>query len=164
MTRNRCAALAWTLVLAATMRAPTARAETEEHRARRAREILAAVNSPFCPATTIASCGSPQAAAWRHDIQRWVDEGLTKNEICARLEARAGQRLCAGPRTPLEAAVPFLVSLGAVGVLGLVLRRLVRRAPAARRADPATPSGDARAAALDAALDRELAALEDDRP
>ncbi len=164
MTRNRCAALAWSLVLTATMLAPTAHAETEEHRARRAREILAAVNSPFCPATTLASCGSPQAAAWRHDIQRWVDEGLTKNEICARLEARAGQKLCAGPRTPLEAAVPFLVSLGAVGVLGLVLRRLVRRAPKALPAGPAPSNGSSPSAALDADLDRELAALEDDHP
>ena len=164
MSRHRSTAFAGSLILVATALASAAGAETEEQRARRVREIVAAVNSPFCPATTLASCGSPQAAAWRHDIQRWVDEGRTRNEICAELEARAGQKLCAGPRTPLQTALPFLLSLGAVSVLGLLLRWLLRRSPAitrtgrARTAEPSAPG------ALDADLDRELAALEDDQP
>ncbi len=164
MARNRSTAGAWGLALIAIVLASPAGAETEEQRARRAREILSAVNSPFCPATTLASCGSPQAAAWRHDIQRWVDEGRTKTEICARLEARAGQKLCAGPRTPLQTAMPFLVSLGAVGLLGLLLRRLLRRSAVPLPTGRAPTVVDPASRALDADLDRELAALDDDRP
>ncbi len=164
MARIRSTAVAGGLALVATVLTSPAGAETEVERARRAGEIVSAVNSPFCPATTLASCGSPQAAAWRHDIQRWVDEGRTKTEICARLEARAGQKLCAGPRTPLQSAMPFLVSLGAVGLLGLLLWRLLRRAPVPLPTGRASTGLDPASSALDADLDRELAALDDDRP
>jgi cytochrome c-type biogenesis protein CcmH/NrfF len=149
------------LLALGTLTAP-AHGETEAQRARRAREIIAAVNSPFCPASTLASCGSPQAAEWRQQIQQWVDEGLTKNEICSRLETRVGHPLCAVPRTPLQMLFPFALSLGAIAVLGLLLRRFVRAPPAS------TPGGDppgdpAPASSLDADLDRELAELDDDR-
>lgn len=139
-----------------------ARAETEAQRAHRAGEIIAAVNSPFCPASTLASCSSPQAAAWRREIQQWVDEGLTKVEICTRLEVRVGHRLCAMPRSPFASTLPILLSLGAIGVLGLLLRRLVRPA-LSRAAVSSGPDGsqDDTTSDLDVALDRELAALDD---
>ncbi len=132
-----------------------------DEKARRVREIYESINSPFCPASTLATCGSPNAAEWRTEIRQWVDEGLTKNEICARLEERVQHKLCVGPRSPWLWSLPFLVAAASLGLLAVLLRRFVQPAteeeqpPARERATG--PSSD-----LDEQLDRELEALDDD--
>lgn len=150
-------ALVAALCLCSLTLAGGATAETEDQKEQRAQSIIHAVNSPFCPASTLASCGSPQAAAWRGEIQQWVNEGLSRGEICARLEARVGQRLCAMPTSSWGAAFPLLLSLLAIAALGVLLRRLVGRAPRAPVATRAVEPGE-----LDAVLDRELAELDED--
>jgi cytochrome c-type biogenesis protein CcmH/NrfF len=133
----------------------------DDEKARRVREISESINSPFCPASTLASCGSPNAAKWRTEIRQWVDEGLTKNEICARLEQRARHKLCVGPRGPWMWSLPFIIAAASIGLLALVLRRFVRPTDDAT-APAAEPEAANAASDLDEKLDQELDELDDD--
>lgn len=135
-----------------------------EARERKANAIARQVMSPFCPGRTLWGCPSPNAAEWREDIRTWVGEGLTAEEIRARLEKRApGFDLSGAPSTSLGWGLPALLALMSVGLLAFVLSRLVRRGsaatPVARTAPEgtsATTEGDAELdARLDAELDRE---------
>ena len=138
-----------------------AAAGSDDEKDRRVREITESINSPFCPASTLATCGSANAAQWKIEIRQWVDDGLTKNEICARLEERVQHKLCVGPRRPWMWSLPFLIAAASLGLLALVLRRFVRPAN-----EDETSDKDARLTAespnLDERLDRELEALDDD--
>ena len=150
-----------TCLLAHSLTVATAHADAAaDERGHRAREIAESINSPFCPASTLASCGSPNAAEWRADIRRWVDEGLTKPEICARLEARVDHPLCAVPRSPLGWSLPFVFTALSVGLLAWLLRRFVHRPDAPQQEQRATPGPTD--AELDERLDRELAELDED--
>ncbi len=133
----------------------------EDEKGRRVREISESINSPFCPASTLASCGSPNAAQWRTEIRQWVDEGLTKNEICARLEQRVQHKLCVGPRRPWMWSLPFILAAASIGLLAFVLRRFVRPAETEDSStDQLKPTSEP--SDLDARLDQELDALDED--
>ena len=135
-------------------------AGNDDEKDRRVREITESINSPFCPATTLATCGSANAAEWRTEIRQWVDDGLTKNEICARLEQRVQHKLCVGPRRPWMWSLPFLIAAASLGLLAFVLRRFVRPGSEDEASDedaePSTEGTD-----LDERLDRELESLDD---
>ena len=162
--------------------------ESEDTRARRANEVAHKVMSPFCPGRTLWGCPSPSAAAWRDDIRKWVDEGLSTDEIVRRLQARAPGTDLSGapPASPLGWGLPALLGLGSLGLLVFVLRRLgVRRddtgAEAAAAGERGPTDGDSSAgtpglaeaesgarepqqasdARLDARLDAELENLDD---
>jgi cytochrome c-type biogenesis protein CcmH/NrfF len=133
----------------------------DDEKGRRTREIYESINSPFCPASTLATCGSPNAAEWRKEIRGWVDQGLTKNEICGRLEKRVQHRLCVGPTSPWMWSLPFLIAAASIGLLAFVLRRFVRPADEdVSHAEKGAPASGR--SSLDERLDQELAALDDD--
>lgn len=120
----------------------------------RARDLSRTTLSPFCPGRTLYDCPSPRAAAWRHDIREWVDEGVSNREIRARLEARQ-------PRATLRSRGPGgLVVIGIfAGSLAALLGVLVFRAR--RRADEDEDEDEALDdESLDARLDEELARVE----
>lgn len=140
---------------------------TSDENGRRAQTISESMVSPFCPATTLAYCSSQYAAEWRTEIRKWVDQGLSDQEICRRMEARAGHPLCGGrPRSFLGWGFPIVVSVAIIGVLALVLRRFLRGGGRAGEGDTGASVGGGATAPedpeLDAKLDRELSRLEDD--
>jgi cytochrome c-type biogenesis protein CcmH/NrfF len=120
----------------------------------RAVSIYRNTQSPFCPGRTLDDCPSPDAATWRADIRRWVDEGASGAEIRARLQDRVPGFDLSG-----RAGVPGLgFAIGAFTLVALALgaRFVVRRR---RRSDPTIePDADpTRDEELDARLDDELA-------
>lgn len=131
----------------------TVRADAvDDERGHRARAIAENVMSPFCPGMTLASCTSPAARQWRADIREWVNEGLPDEEIRGRLEQRAGRDLSGTPRSSFNWLLPVAVSVGTALILGLLLRKWLRREPEAS-GPSLEPNLDAE---LEAALDREL--------
>jgi cytochrome c-type biogenesis protein CcmH/NrfF len=119
----------------------------------RAVSIHRNTQSPFCPGRTLDDCPSPDAAAWRADIRRWIDEGMSGAEIRARLQERVPGFDLSG-----RAGVPGLgFAVGAFTLVALALgaRFFTRR----RRPGPAVAreTDDDDDDALDARLDDELA-------
>lgn len=121
---------------------------------RQVQSIVRTTNSPFCPGKTLDSCPSPRAAEWRRDINEWVADGVSENEIRNRLQERAPgfdldpQPLASGWVIPLIAVV--LSTLWLI----LVARSLLQPPPPQRRSSPPID------ASLDARLDEELTQLE----
>jgi len=147
--------MAW---LGATVSATAAAgsAPPTEQESRRAHAIASRIMSPFCPGSTVASCTSPRAAAWRADILSWVREGRTDEEIRARLQSQVpGRDLSGTPDSGIDWGLPLAVVIAGSGLLGWLLRRFMQRnskpAPA-----PETDRGE-----LDEKLDRELRDLDD---
>ncbi len=104
-------------------------ASADADAARRARDIASHTMSPFCPGRTLAACSSPDAATWRQDIRRWVDEGVATEEIRARLELRVpGENLSGAPPAVGGWILPPLVAGASALLLVVILRRLRRRA------------------------------------
>lgn len=136
----------------------TAHAELTAEMERRAQEIIRTTMSPFCPGRTLDSCPSPNAADWRQDVRNWVEQGVSTQEIRKRLVGRTPDGdLTGAPSTALDAVMPILVSVIAVLLVSLLLRRLLgkRGAKAAETARP-SPGAD-----LDRRLDEELARLDE---
>jgi cytochrome c-type biogenesis protein CcmH/NrfF len=97
--------------------------------ARRAQSISRNTMSPFCPGRTLSDCPSGFAAEWREDIRRWTAEGLSAEEIRERLEQRLpeGSELSGAPDSGLGWGLPVGLSVGAVLVVAVILRRLRNR-------------------------------------
>ena len=53
--------------------------------------------SPFCPWRTLADCPSPNAAAWRAEIQELLEQGKSPREIQLMFEGRAERDLSGIP-------------------------------------------------------------------
>lgn len=134
--------------------------ERAENAEQRAQNLTRSVMSPFCPGRTLDSCPSPKATEWRNDIRKWVDEGLSNDEIRRRLYARApNEDLTGGPSTGVGVWFPVTAAALALGLLIFVLRRLSSTqktvTPAAAKpvaVDAAAPDD----AALEARLNDEL--------
>jgi cytochrome c-type biogenesis protein CcmH len=120
-----------------------------------------------CKRPLITSAGSA-ADDQRELMQDWIDEGLTKDQIKARLVAEYGDRALVDDRSGIAAAAPWLTALVGVTSIGLLLRRrrqhaLASTAPAAtdgasRNGDgPTAPPAPAVSADDDARIDAELA-------
>lgn len=146
--------------------APDQQTEAGEQ-ARRAAEIYKTTMSPFCPGRTVDACPSPYATEWREDIRKWVNEGVSTEEIRRRLKARTDQDLTGAPSTAMDGVMPFAATALSLVVLGFLLRLLIKPLPS-KDATPSKPeaskSGATAAQAdvdLDARLKRELDALDD---
>lgn len=130
---------------------------------RRASSIARQTMSPFCPGRTLADCPSDQAADWRADIRRMVQEGKSADEIQAELSQRAGDDLSGIPHRETSYALPASFALLAGGVLFFVFRRL--RANSRGKAEEDKQHArkkSAEPAVDDRRLDEELAAEEED--
>jgi cytochrome c-type biogenesis protein CcmH/NrfF len=145
------------LVAAGTLSGCEERAENAEQRAQ---NLTRSVMSPFCPGRTLDTCPSPKAGEWRADIHKWVNEGVSNDEIRRRLYARTPDvDLTGGPNTGVGSWFPVTAAAAALGLLVFVLRRLSRAqkpvtpsAPKRAASEPAVPDD----AALEARLDDEL--------
>lgn len=154
---NALYALLWAFALMAFCLGCEERAENAEQRAQ---NLTRSVMSPFCPGRTLDTCPSPKATEWRNDIRKWVDEGLSNDEIRRRLYARTPDvDLTGGPNTGVGSWFPVAAAVAALGLLIFVLRRLstaqkpVTPSAPKREASDATPPDDA---SLEARLNDEL--------
>jgi cytochrome c-type biogenesis protein CcmH/NrfF len=133
--------------------------QTDAEHARRAHALSSKLMSPFCPGSTLATCTSPQAAKWRTDIQKWVQEGVSEEEIRRRLSARApGHDLTGTATTAWGWGLPIALAVGAVVLLVWLLRRFRPPPPATT---PASKEKDTDDPSLDEKLDRELDRLDE---
>ena len=134
--------------------------EPDAEHSRRAHALASKFMSPFCPGSTLATCTSPQAAIWRRDIQNWVDEGVSEEEIRRRLSARVpGHDLTGTSTVAWGWGLPIALALGAIVLLLWLMRRF--------HSGPPPPSQDSRDGektsdpSLDEKLDRELDRLDE---
>lgn len=138
---------------------PLGQARGEDNAARRAEDISNLTMSPFCPGRTLSSCPSPSAAEWRSDIRRWTEEGLSTEEIRARLEQRVpGEDLSGAPNSPGGWVLPIALGIASAWLLVAILRRLRRQSdpPAAEAKDAESNTAEA-----DRRLDSEMERLDD---
>lgn len=87
----------------------------------------------------LATSGGEAAEEQRAVMQRMIDEGLTKEQIKARLVDEYGDRVLVQDDSPLTLAAPLLAAAVGAGSIIVLLRR--------RRRDDDTPDGDGPAAA-----------------
>ncbi|MEM7138590.1 MAG: cytochrome c-type biogenesis protein CcmH [Myxococcota bacterium] len=126
----------------------------DTHKSRAIQSIVRTTNSPFCPGKTLDSCPSPKAAAWRTDVNAWIEAGVPAEEIRERLQARVPEfdlepkPVSSGWLIPL---VALLVSTFWFAVMAFSFRR--------RAGSPRIGPGP-RHELLDARLDEELAQLD----
>lgn len=123
-----------------------------------------------CKRPLVTSAGSA-ADDQRELMQQWINEGLTKDEIKARLVDEYGDRALVDDRSGIAAAAPWLAAVIGAGSITLLLRRRRQGSPtgAARRSDAAasgpverdvTQAARPISAADDARIDAELAELD----
>ena len=126
--------------------------------ARIARETM----SPFCPGVTLHDCASGQANQLRTRIERWAQQGWSRDEILARLEAEYGPSIRAAPEAEgaglLAWALPGIALVAGFAVAGWLARRWTvgRRAPDAGVGEPTASPQERRR------LEAELRALRDE--
>lgn len=109
----------------------------------------------------LKTSGGEAADEQRAVIQRLIDEGLTKEQIKARLVDEYGERVLVHDDSPLTLAAPVLAAAVGAGSIAVLLRRRRRDD---EPGDPAAPDGDA-VAPDDASADAtpELSAADDAR-
>lgn len=94
----------------------------DEAQLREATSIFDDTWSPFCPGRTLSSCTSGKAAEWREDVRKWLAEGLSREEVMARLQARVpGFTLDTIPDSEGVRYGPWVLGglfVAALGVLG----------------------------------------------
>ncbi len=146
------------LALVLFLLAAPATAQSEDHRAQ---DIARNTMSPFCPGRTLATCSSERAGEWRQEIEQWVAQGVSTEEIRRRLEARGGGDLSGQPTAPLGWLTPVLITAGAAGLLVWLLRRLAVHKGAAASSGTAEPSPRGLDPKVEARLDEELRQLDE---
>jgi len=142
------AGVALALALAGPAGAQTgAKDELSTEDMRRASGLFDSTMSPFCPGRTLNSCPSGKATAWRDDIRAWVAEGLSNEQILARLQARVPDFQLEGtPPTdwswagPLVVMAVLTVAFALGGLRTVRARREAATPPVA--AGPVTPPSD----------------------
>lgn len=157
-TASRLALTRLLTVLALVLACPLGCTEVQNDE-ERAMDLSRTVMSPFCPGRTLDTCPSPAATEWRTDIRKWVDEGVSSDEIRRRLYARApNEDLSGGPSTGLGMWFPVAMALGAVALLVLIFKRLSLAKQGALAAAEASAKEMAQAddAQLEERLQREL--------
>ncbi|MEH3052816.1 MAG: cytochrome c-type biogenesis protein CcmH [Patulibacter minatonensis] len=117
-------------------------------------------------------CGRPLSTSsgraaddQRQVIQGFIDEGLSKDQIKARLVDEYGERVLVDDRSGIAAAAPWIAAIVGLTSIGLLLRSRRQRgeSPAPAPANAATPDAPAAAAVPvvsaddDARIDAELA-------
>lgn len=152
--------------VACVVHAEVAVAELTPEMEHRAQEIIRTTMSPFCPGRTLDSCPSPNATDWRNDVREWVEQGVSTPEIRKRLMQRVPEvDITGAPSTALDAVLPILVTVTAVLLLALLLRKLLVHRERARSAAPKGAAAPEDSAAdkreLDRRLDEELSRLDE---
>jgi len=157
--------------------------EIELQNARRTRQILDQVMSPYCQNRTLAECPAAAAEVERQKVRRWVDAGISEDDIKTRLEAELGpalQRNFSGdpsrpayeptispiPKGAANRWVPVGILVAGAGLLGFFMLRLQSGGRAATGSGAsASESSDAAARVstkerrqIEAELDAELEA------
>ncbi len=113
------------LVLGALLVATPAAAA--QHAAERANALSQEIASPFCPGVTLHECPSQQALRLRDRIEAWFEDGLSREQVLARLEDEYGPGIHAAPATEGAGLAAWLLP-GLVAAVGLLLAFvLVRR-------------------------------------
>lgn len=129
-----------------------------EAQLREASAIFAETWSPFCPGHTLSTCTSGKAAQWRGDIRVWLAEGLTRDQIMARLQARVPQfSLDTVPDTGGARYGPWVLGGAFALILGGLAWATARRS---REPDPAPPAAPPREGEDARRLARELEAID----
>jgi len=153
------------LLLALASGAPTAAraARAEIDVLREASGVASAIMSPFCPGRTLSACPSPRAAEWRAEIRTWVAEGVPREQILQRLQARVPEINLTSDRNALYGWIAPALALLAFSALTVGVGRRLLRGRRGRPAGPQRPleapasSGDDPAlAAYSELLDAEL--------
>lgn len=128
---------------------------------REASAIFTETWSPFCPGRTLASCTSGKATAWRKEIRDWLSQGLTRQQIEARLQARVpGFELDTIPDSQGIQYGPWVLGgLFGISLLGLGIHyaRAKTEGPSATPEDESAPE---RTGVDRRTLEAELQALE----
>ena len=90
--------------------------------ARRAHSVAGELMSPYCAGRTIANCPHPNAGYVRDEISKYIEVGLTDDEIKARIQSEFGA-WAAAPDSPASWTVPIVVlAIGALALGALLLR------------------------------------------
>jgi len=137
---------------------------SDEESEREAESIARSIMSPFCEGRTVSAC--PVAGPWREDIRKWVKEGVSAEDIRARLAERVPKHNLMGvPPNRLGWLLPVGAALLAIGGLVFILRRLIRPAPAQASAaadgvEPKPALAQGTGEDYDARLEEELETLE----
>ena len=104
----------------------------EASESRQVQSIVRTTNSPFCPGKTLDSCPSPRAAAWRQDINVWVEDGVSEGEIRERLQSRVPDFNLSPEPVKSGWVIPaFAVLLSTIWLL--IVARSFQRAPGPNR-------------------------------
>ena len=123
-------------------------------KSRAVQTIVRTTNSPFCPGKTLDSCPSPKAAAWRTDINEWIEADVPVEEVRERLQ----ERVPTFDLEPKPVSSGWLIPLIAVLVSTLWLVWMAHRLR--RRAEGPRIGAESTHDAFDARLDEELAKLD----
>lgn len=120
-----------------------------------ANAVAQEVMSPYCPGVTLHDCPSSSAQEMREEITEWARDGMTKDDIMARLEDEFGSSIRAVPRGSgglFAWLLPALALVAGAAAALLLARRWSRRRPASPA--PALAASPEAAARLNAELDR----------
>jgi len=107
-----------------------------------ARNLKGEIMAPCCWHGTVDHHNSPIATQIGLQIEGWVAEGLTRDQIFAKLTQEHGERILARPRTAGFGLVFYVGPAVAVGAGFLGLRRWLRR-NVHKDAVAASPNGSA---------------------
>jgi len=91
-----------------------------------ANRIAGEVMSPYCPGVSLHDCPSAAALDLRADIESWARQGMTHDEIIARLQAEFGPTIVGVPPRSGGGLLVWLLP-GAVLAAGLVGAFLLSR-------------------------------------
>lgn len=106
----------------------------------RIRALQEKLVAPCCWSESVASHRSEIAAEMRAEISRMVAEGKSDREILEYYKAKYGARILMEPEGELRLwayTIPVVASLGGLVFVIWIIRRMLRRQPAA----PASPAG-----------------------
>lgn len=143
-------------VVLAVLPAGALKAQEEIDVGSRSARLSQRVMSPFCPGKTLYHCPSSSATEMRLEMTRWMEQGLSEDDIVRRLE----EQMPGFDFTPPAATSGLFWVAWIVATLFLVLAafRLVRRRPAgaADGEEADTDDDEEYERRLDEALRREL--------
>ena len=157
LPRFALALLASSLITSSGLAQDASSPEADLATARQARAVAGEVMSPFCLGRTLSDCPSPAAAAVREQIHVWLENGLTEQDIKARLDKEFGammeergydSTLSSVPSGASGWVVPIVILLLGAFVLAAAILRLQRRSA------PADSVSEQELRALEAELDR----------
>ena len=79
-----------------------------------ANSVAGEIMSPFCPGVTLHECPSREALRLRDRIESWFQDGLTRDEVMARLESEYGPQIRAVPTSDGVGLLGWLLPIGGV--------------------------------------------------